>query len=140
MPRISVIMVALAALALLSSCGSSKNGQETARNDEGAAASVDYRDPAALLALVEGVDTTPYILVDVRTPEEFSEGRIPGAINIPYERIAEEPPTDDKGALVIVYCRSGRRSAIAADALKRAGYLSIVDFGGIDRYRGPLER
>jgi len=74
-----------------------------------------------------------YILLDVRTDEEFSEGRIDGAILIPdYEigdRAAAELP--DKKALLLIYCRSGRRSALAAQELIDMGYTNVYDFGGI---------
>ncbi len=135
-----LLVLALASISLFASCGSSGSDKDPTRSLGGSKISVDYRDPAALKALVEGADPSSFILVDVRTAEEFAEGHIPGSVNIPYERIGSTPPTDDKDALIIVYCRSGRRSAIAAEALKAAGYDSIVDFGGIDRYRGPLER
>ena len=80
----------------------------------------------------------PYILVDVRTPEEFESGAIPTAVNIPYDSIVDKAPTQDKGALVIVYCRSGSRSSMAASMLKRAGYTNVVDFGGISKWKGQV--
>lgn len=73
------------------------------------------------------------IILDVRTEEEFNSGHIPGAILIPDTEIgskAEELLTD-KGATLLVYCRSGRRSALAAKALQELGYQYIYDFGGI---------
>ena len=73
------------------------------------------------------------IILDVRTEEEFNEGHIEGAILIPVDEIkthAEEFLTD-KSASILVYCRSGRRSALAASELKALGYLNIYDFGGI---------
>jgi rhodanese-related sulfurtransferase len=74
-----------------------------------------------------------YILLDVRTQEEFAEGHIEGAILIPdyeIETKAEEQLTD-KAATIFLYCRSGRRSALAAEALSNLGYTNIYDFGGI---------
>jgi len=75
----------------------------------------------------------PYILLDVRTEEEFQERHIDGAILIPdYEigsRAAAELP--DKKALLLLYCRSGRRSAHAAQELIGMGYTNVYDFGGI---------
>ena len=74
-----------------------------------------------------------YIIIDARTTEEFNEGHIEGAILIPeYEiknRASEELPNKD--ALILVYCRSGRRSKIAADALFNLGYTNVKEFGGI---------
>lgn len=74
-----------------------------------------------------------YIILDVRTPEEFAEGHIPGAILMPYDevagRAADELP--DKAQLILVYCRSGRRSKLAAQTLAELGYTNIKEFGGI---------
>ena len=75
-----------------------------------------------------------YLLVDVRTPGEYRDGYIPSAVNIPLQQIAESPPGVDKESLVIVYCRSGNRSAQTAGLLKEMGYTNIVDFGGINRW------
>ena len=74
-----------------------------------------------------------YIILDVRTQEEYDGGHIPGAIQISHEEIearAEEVLTD-KDQLILVYCRSGRRSKIAAEALAELGYTNIKEFGGI---------
>ena len=74
-----------------------------------------------------------YIILDVRTREEYDEGHIPGAILIPNTEIeakAEDVLTD-KDQLILVYCRSGRRSKIAAEALAELGYTNIMEFGGI---------
>ena len=74
-----------------------------------------------------------YIILDVRTREEYDQGHIPGAIVISHEEIAEkaEDVLTDKDQLILVYCRSGRRSKIAAEALVELGYTNIREFGGI---------
>ena len=74
-----------------------------------------------------------YIILDVRSEEEFKEGHIPGAILIPYEQIEDkaEDVLHDKDMQILVYCRSGRRSKIAADALVELGYTHVKEFGGI---------
>ena len=74
-----------------------------------------------------------YIILDVRTQEEYDQGHIPGAIVISHEKIAEkaEEVLTDKDQLILVYCRSGRRSKIAAEALVELGYTNIKEFGGI---------
>ena len=74
-----------------------------------------------------------YVILDVRTPEEFSEGHIPGAINVPNEDIgtADIPELPDKSRMILVYCRSGRRSKEAAEKLCALGYTNIIEFGGI---------
>ena len=74
-----------------------------------------------------------YIILDVRTQEEYDEGHILGAIVISHEEIEEkaEDVLTDKDQLILVYCRSGRRSKIAAEALVELGYTNIKEFGGI---------
>ena len=74
-----------------------------------------------------------YIILDVRTQEEYDEGHIPGATHISHEEITEkaEKVLTDKDQLILVYCRSGRRSKIAAEALVELGYTNIKEFGGI---------
>ena len=79
-----------------------------------------------------------YIILDVRTPEEFAERHIPGAINIPNETISTEeiPELPNKDQLILVYCRSGNRSKQASEKLVALGYTNIVEFGGINDWPG----
>ena len=72
--------------------------------------------------------------IDVRTAEEFGQGHVPGAVNIPYEEITGRigEVTDDKEALIYLYCRSGRRSGIAKEALDQAGFRQVVNIGGFE--------
>lgn len=79
-----------------------------------------------------------YQIVDVRTPEEYASGHIPNAICIPNESIGKQPPTElsDKKQLLLIYCRSGRRSKEAANKLVELGYENVVDFGGIIDWPG----
>ena len=74
-----------------------------------------------------------YIIVDARTEEEFAEGHIPGAILIPEYEITDRAQSElpDKDQLILVYCRSGRRSKIASQALADLGYTNVKEFGGI---------
>ncbi len=78
-------------------------------------------------------DGQPYILIDVRTDEEFKENHIDGAILIPDYDIGTlvEEKVPDKDARILVYCRSGRRSASAAMKMVDLGYTDVYDFGGI---------
>lgn len=76
----------------------------------------------------------PAVIIDVRTPEEFAAGHVDGALNIPYEQIAGGIKTVKglkKDQPVLLYCRSGRRSAIAKVALEKEGYKRILDGGGM---------
>ena len=82
----------------------------------------------------ELMDTqTGYIILDTRTQEEYDQGHIPGAIVLPYDEVMEkaEGILTDKDQLILVYCRSGRRSKIAANDLVKLGYTNIREFGGI---------
>ena len=81
-----------------------------------------------------------YIILDVRTPEEFSEKHIPGAINVANETIGSEeiPELPDKDQLILVYCRSGNRSKQASEKLVALGYTNIVEFGGINDWPGEV--
>ena len=74
-----------------------------------------------------------YIILDVREQEEYDQGHIPGAILIPNGQISQqaEQILTDKNQLILVYCRSGRRSKLAADELVKLGYTNIKEFGGI---------
>jgi rhodanese-related sulfurtransferase len=74
-----------------------------------------------------------YIILDVRTEEEFAEGHINGAILIPDYEISEKADSilKDKDQLILVYCRSGRRSKLAAEELANLGYTNVKEFGGI---------
>ena len=83
-------------------------------------------------------EETGYIILDVRTAQEYSEKHIPGAINIPNETIGTEdiPELPDKEQLILVYCRSGNRSKQASEKLVKLGYTNIVEFGGINDWTG----
>ena len=74
-----------------------------------------------------------YIIIDARTDEEFAQGHIADAILIPEYEIAERAGKElpDKNQLILVYCRSGRRSKIASEELVKLGYSNVKEFGGI---------
>ena len=81
-----------------------------------------------------------YIILDVRTLEEYESGHIPGAICVPNETIFQSdiPELPDKDQLILVYCRSGNRSKQASAKLAMLGYTSIVEFGGIHSWPGEI--
>ena len=83
-----------------------------------------------------------YIILDVRRADEYAEGHIPGAINVANESIgtSEIPELPDKSQLILVYCRSGRRSKEAAEKLVKLGYTNVVEFGGILDWNGEIEK
>ena len=91
----------------------------------------------------EIMDTeTDYIILDVREQDEYDAGHIPGAILIPYTEIENQADEKlpDKDKLLLVYCRSGRRSKIAAEALVELGYSNIKEFGGIIDWPYEIEK
>jgi rhodanese-related sulfurtransferase len=85
-------------------------------------------------------EQTGYIILDVRRVDEFASGHIPGAINIPNESIGtnEIPQLPDKNQMILIYCRSGRRSKEASQKLANLGYTNIVEFGGILDWPGDV--
>jgi rhodanese-related sulfurtransferase len=91
-----------------------------------------------LSEIIASADPNTY-LVDVRTGEEFKSGAIPSAINIPFDVIADNLPTQDRSARIIVYCRSGNRSGVAYNTLIRLGFTNVLDFGGVGNWKGSLE-
>ena len=97
-----------------------------------------YRQINAEEAATMMEEESSYIILDVRTAEEYSEKHIPGAINIPNETIGTEdiPELPDKEQLILVYCRSGNRSKQASAKLVKLGYTNIVEFGGINGWTG----
>jgi rhodanese-related sulfurtransferase len=97
-----------------------------------------YRQITADEAATMMAQETGYIILDVRRPDEFAAGHIPHAINVPNETIGtdEIPELPDKNQLIMVYCRSGRRSKEAAEKLVKLGYTNIVEFGGILDWKG----
>ena len=81
-----------------------------------------------------------YVILDVRTAQEFASGHIPGAVLLPNETIGTEdiPLLPDQDQLILVYCRSGNRSKQAAEKLAQLGYTNIVEFGGINSWTGEI--
>ena len=122
----------LLAVMLLTACGQDKE------NDQGAAyLNITAEEAKQIMDSEEG-----YIILDVRTQEEYDEGHVPGAIVISHVEIAEkaEEVLTDKDQLILVYCRSGRRSKIAAEALAELGYTNIKEFGGIIDWPYEVEK
>ena len=113
----------LLAVMMLTACGQDKE------NDQGAVyVNITAEEAKAIMDTEEG-----YVILDVREQDEYDAGHISGAILIPYTQIeakANEMLTD-KDQLILVYCRSGRRSKLAAEALVELGYTNIKEFGGI---------
>ena len=128
--KIRVAAAAVAALlaALLAACEASSKPS--------------YRQITADEAARMMQEETDFVLLDVRTQEEYASGHIPGAICIPNETIGSEeiPELPDKDQLILVYCRSGNRSKQASQKLAEQDYTNVVEFGGINGWTGNLEK
>ena len=98
---------------------------------DGGSASYEQISGAEAKALMDSEGG--YVIIDARTQEEYDQGHIPGAILIPEYEIADRAEKEllDKNQLILVYCRSGRRSKIAAEELVKLGYTNVKEFGGI---------
>ena len=81
-----------------------------------------------------------HIIVDVRRQDEYDEGHIPGAVLIPNESITDKRPEElpDLNQIILVYCRSGRRSKEASQKLADIGYTNVYEFGGINTWTGEI--
>ena len=103
-------------------------GQANQNNQEVVYMNITVQEAKQIMDREEG-----YIILDTRTQAEYDEGHIPGAIVVPHDEITDraEEELPDKDQLLLVYCRSGRRSKLAAEALVELGYTNIKEFGGI---------
>ena len=80
------------------------------------------------------------VLLDVRTPQEYREGHIPGSQNVPLQQLDKvEEVTENKDTVLYVYCRSGARSRQAVSLLQAMGYTNVHNIGGIAAYSGKVE-
>ena len=124
-------VIALTAVLILTGCGSSADDKTV--SDKKTYRQVSPEEAAAMME-----EETDYIILDVRTQEEYETAHIPGAICIPNETIGTEdiPELPDKDQLILVYCRSGNRSKQASEKLAKQGYTNIVEFGGINSWTG----
>ena len=126
------LLFLLLAVMLLTACGQAKENDQ-----EAAYMNITAEEAKAIMDSEEGC-----IILDARTQEEYDQGHIPGAVVISHEEIAEkaEEMLTDKDQLILVYCRSGRRGKITAEALVGLGYTNIREFGGIIDWPYEVER
>ena len=119
-----LLLTFFAVLLLLTGCGA---------EDAPTYRQVSSDEAAAMMA-----SESDYLILDVRTREEYEQGHIPGAVCVPNESIGsgELSALPRKDQLILVYCRSGNRSKQAAQKLADAGYTNIVEFGGILSWTG----
>ena len=142
----ALIAAILLTAALFTACAGAEKTGETAAETKAAGSAEEtanpipegYRQISQEEAQKMMQTEKDYILLDVRTPEEYAEGHIPGAICISHDAIPTDniPELPDKDQLIMIYCRSGRRSKLAAEQLVKQGYTNIVEFGGINTWTG----
>ena len=91
-------------------------------------------------AVKEAKGTRGAVLLDVRDPGDFNLGHIPGAVNLPSDKLNSRAGELDKKAPIYVYCQTGVRSSGAAGTLKSLGFTNVKNIGGINSYKGELEK
>lgn len=133
-PFVPFIFLIIFSILGLTGCSNSENRPNTASNSN------TYQQITTEEAAKIMQSETDYIILDVRTAQEYASGHIPGAVNIPNETIASEAiqQLPDKEQLILVYCRSGNRSKQASEKLVNLGYTNIVEFGGINDWSGEV--
>ncbi len=147
--RIIIISIAVVLTLLFGAC--SVDFDDTTEKDNGAVSTDTndamnneqtntYRQISIDEAVTMMQEESDYIILDVRRPEEFATGHIPNAINVANEDIGTDEISElpDKDQLIMVYCRSGRRSKEASEKLVNLGYTNIVEFGGILDWTGEI--
>ena len=139
-----IITTAVALAALISACGNiteKDNGAvSTEANETMNEQTNTYRQISMDEAVTMMAQESDYIILDVRRADEFAAGHIPGAINVANESIGTDEIAElpEKDQLIMVYCRSGRRSKEASEKLVKLGYTNIVEFGGILDWTGDV--
>ncbi|MBQ1342069.1 MAG: rhodanese-like domain-containing protein [Erysipelotrichaceae bacterium] len=123
------ILVMLLILLILAGCQNNKPIQD-----------ITYQQVNSEQAIKMMAENEGYIILDVRTPAEYHEGHIEGAINVPNEEINDKEikRLPDKNQMIFVYCRSGNRSKDASEKLVKLGYTNIIEFGGINTWPNEL--
>lgn len=135
MKRILSVILIATAFFMTSGCGEGQSNM----NKDVTFKSISMEEGRKIIESESG-----YIILDVRTKEEYDEGHIPGAVNVANEEISttnqsiEQLP--DKNQKILVYCRSGNRSKQAAKKLAVMGYNNVVEFGGIIEWKGDIEK
>jgi len=118
--------------------GCGKNGQ--VMDGDGMVRELTYAQISQDEAKLMMQDDDGHVIVDVRRADEYAQGHIPGAILIPNESITDTPPEElpDKNQIILVYCRTGRRSKEASQKLADMGYVNVYEFGGIEDWTGEI--
>ena len=133
-----IILMFLVCMMILPGCSSEKKSTPVSSSDEKNSYTKISQDEAK--KMMEKDDG--HVIVDVRREDEYASGHIPGAILIPNESIGTDKPAElpDPDQIILVYCRSGNRSAQASQKLADLGYTNVFDFGGIMTWTGEIEK
>ena len=136
---ILTVTVIILTAAVLAGCIQKKNKEQTEAAQVNIGTYYQITQDEAKRIMDEESD---YIIVDAREQSEYDEGHIKGAIVIPYTEIEQkaEELLPNKTQLILVYCRSGRRSKIAAQSLANMGYKNVKEFGGIIDWQYEIEK
>ncbi len=144
-----VLIITFLLCIFLSACGTDSSIGMGGSKSETTSVAVSEKDEKTMFEQITAEDAKKimdsdedYIILDVREQDEFDSGHIHGAVLIPYtdiDNMAEEM-IPDKNRLILVYCRSGRRSKIAAESLAKLGYTNVKEFGGIIEWKYDLEK
>ena len=132
---LKTILLGLCTLATVHAEDTAKINIETKEKPMNTYTQITQEDAMQMMTKNDG-----HIILDVRRPDEYSRGHIPGAILIPNETIGSTPPEElkDLNQIILVYCRSGNRSKQAAAKLAAMGYTQIYEFGGINTWTGAI--
>ena len=117
------------------------------KSEDGSSKTASVANTLKMVSMEEGLEIAEQnpdaIILDVRRDDEYRAGHIPGAVLFTMETITAETAAEilpDKNRMILIYCRSGRRSKIAAQALLDLGYTNLIEFGGILDYTGEIEK
>ena len=133
-----IMLIGLLCVVFFAGCTA---GKKSAEDETGKGKSsytrISQEEAKAMMAKDDG-----HVIVDVRREDEYTSGHIPGAVLIPNETIGDQKPPElpDPDQIILVYCRSGNRSAQAAQKLFDLGYTRVYDFGGIMSWTGEIEK
>lgn len=129
MKRLAFILIA--AVILLTGCSIGGTGNSASYHQ------ITQEEAKEMMTKKDG-----HVIVDVRRQDEYDEGHIPGAVLIPNESITDKQPEQlpDLNQVILIYCRSGRRSKEASQKLADMGYTNIYEFGGINTWNGEIEK
>lgn len=133
MKNIILYLVCVVMLVSLASCGSNDLHSTGTTMNGTAGTPIEYLQVSAEEAKQMMSDYPDAVILDVREADEYNSGHIPGAVLLPYGDIPEKAHIvlPDKEKMILIYCRSGRRSKIAAESLTALGYTAVYEFGGI---------